>query len=261
MYFKKTIINISIIIFIVYILFGIFLFFLQKSLLYYPDNQNFYQCKGFKNYQKLEFKGTRFYFLQGDPNKIIVYYHGNAGSACDRSYFKSVFEKSNASLIFVEYAGYSNDKKSPSKNLILKDVENIQNYINNKGYEKVIIYGQSIGSGAASYHAFLGNVDDLILVSPFSKLKDVVQSKYIFYPVFILLKEKYDNIKWLKNYKGSLLIVHGDQDFIIPHKFSKKLFNSIENKNKDYVLIEEKGHNNIWSSLLFHNTISNYIKK
>lgn len=259
MTFKKVIINISIAFAIVYILFGLFLFFNQKSMLYYPNNQDFNQCGGFNDYEKINHNGTRFYFKQGIQDKTIVYYHGNAGSACDRSYFKSIFEQSNASLIFVEYAGYSNDNVKPSKKLILKDVKNIHDYIAEKNYKNIIVYGQSIGSGAASYHAHLGNVNDLILVTPFSKLVDVVQSKYVIYPAFILLRERYDNIKWLENYEGSLLIVHGDNDLVIPNRFSKDLFESISNKNKNYVLIEGKGHNDIWSSSLFKDTITNQI--
>ena len=99
----------------------------------------------------------------------------------------------------------------------------------------------------------------MILVTPFSKLVDVVQSKYIIYPAFILLREKYDNIEWLEDYEGSLLIVHGDNDLVIPNRFSQDLFESILNKNKEYVLIEGKGHNDIWSSSVFQNTIINYI--
>jgi len=256
---KKNAINISIAFLIVYILFGLFLFFNQKSILYYPNNQDFNQCNGFSDYEKMNFNGTRFYFKQGTQDKVIVYYHGNAGSACDRSYLKSTFEQSNASLIFVEYTGYSDDNVKPSKKLILKDVENIHEYIAEKNYKNIIVYGQSIGSGAASYHAYLGKVNDLILATPFSKLVDVVQSKYIIYPAFILLREKYDNIKWLENYEGSLLIVHGDNDLVIPNKFSQDLFEDISNKNKNYVLIEGKGHNDIWSSSLFQNTIKDHI--
>lgn len=259
MSFMRSILRVFIGIVVLYVLFGFFLFVGQKSFLYYPDNQDFDSCYGFEDYEKVVFNGTRFYFKEGVEEKIIVYYHGNAGSACDRSYFKSIFEKSNASLIFVEYAGYSNDDVKPSRERIIRDVENVQMFVVEKDYSNVVIYGQSIGSGAASYHAYLGGVDDLILVTPFANLDDVAQSKYIVYPAFFLLREKYDNVKWLENYEGSLLIVHGDKDLVIPHKFSQKLFDEVYVKDKEYVLIEGIGHNDIWNSYLFQDTISNYI--
>jgi hypothetical protein len=230
-------------------------------MLYYPDNQDFENCSGFSDYEKLEFKGTRFYFKQGSKDKLIVYYHGNAGSACDRSYFKSSFEESGASLIFVEYAGYSNDDVKPSQKLILKDVEHIYSYIQEKNYKNLTVYGQSIGSGAASYHASLGGVDDLILVTPFSRLTKLAQSKYLIYPAPLILTEKYNNQTWLKNYQGRLLILHGDQDSIIPHQFSKELYDSIPTNQKEYLLIQNKGHNDIWSSTEFRDKLREYLKK
>lgn len=257
--FKKIIINILIAFIITYFLFGLFLFFNQKSMIYYPDNQDFENCAGFKDYKKINYNGTRFYYKQGSFDAVIIYYHGNAGSACDRSYFKSTFEQSNNSLIFVEYAGYSNDNKKPSKKLILEDVQNIHNFVEENSFKNVIVYGQSIGSGAATYHVYIGNVDSLILVTTFSRLDDVAQSKYIIYPASILLREKYDNIKWLQNFEGNIIILHGDSDFIIPHRFSQKLFDEILTEKKEYVLIEGKGHNDIWTSVIFRNKLIEFI--
>ena len=244
---------------IIYCVLGLFLFLSQKSMLYYPDNQDFESCERFNDYQKISFNGTRFYYKQGSLDNVIVYYHGNAGSACDRGYFKSFFEQSNSSIIFVEYAGYSNDKIKPSRNLILQDVDNINNFVKENSFKNVTVYGQSIGSGAASYHSFIGDVNSLILVGSFSSLEDVVRSKYIIYPASILLREKYNNIKWLQNFEGNVMILHGDSDQAIPHRFSQKLFNEIPTEKKEYVLIEGKGHNDIWGSPTFREKLVEFI--
>lgn len=244
----------------VYILFGFILYFYQNNFLYYPDNQNFYDCNGFNDYEKIMYNGTRFYFKENNNDNINIIYHGNAGSACQRSYYKFLFEQNNASIIFVEYTGYSNDSKSPSKNLIFKDVENIHEYIRkNKNYSKIMVYGESIGSGAASYHTSLGSVNCLILSAPFSKLEDVVKEKYPIYPISILLKEDYDNIQLLKNYTGEVLILHGDSDAVISNNFSKELFESLISEKKEYVLIEKKGHNDLWDSTLYVEKLSKEI--
>jgi uncharacterized protein len=256
---KPIIIQIITAIIIGYILFGLFLFFNQKAMLYYPDAQEFEQCEGFSDYKKITHNGTRFYFKQNSTKKVIIYYHGNAGSACDRSSFRPIFEQSDASILFVEYSGYSNDNKTPSKKLILNDVQQIHDYITQHNFKNIVVYGQSIGSGAASYHASLGDVDKLLLVTPFSNLTYVVQSIYKIYPASLILTEKYPNNTWLKNYQGEILILHGDTDRIIPHEFSQKLYKEISTPHKEYLLIEGKGHNTIWSSPLFQNKIIEYI--
>lgn len=253
--------NTFIFLLIMYILFGLFLFLNQNSMLYHPNNQIFEECSGFKDYEKLDYNGTRFYFKPRSMEKVIIFYHGNAGSACDRSFFKSVFEQSNASLIFVEYAGYSNDNRKPSKKLILKDVKNINTFVQDNSFINITIYGESIGSGAASYHSYIGDVNNLIFVSPFSRLVDVAQSKFIIYPVSLILKENYDNIKWLQNYENNIIIFHGDKDLVIPSRFSKKLFEKIPTNNKKYILIEGKGHNDIWGSSVFKNKLIEHIEK
>ncbi|MFC2134868.1 alpha/beta hydrolase [Bacteroidota bacterium] len=255
---RVAVINILIVFAITYVLFGIILFLTQRSMMYFPNNQSFEDCAGFVDYEKINHKGTRMYYKEGS-DKAIVYYHGNAGSACDRSFTKPVFEKTNATMIFVEYAGYSNDKRKPSRKLILKDVENVHDFMKEKKFSKIVVHGQSIGSGAASYHASLGGVDKLILATSFSSMADVAKTQYFIYPVRILLRENYDNSEWLQNYEGQVLIIHGSRDFIIPSKHSKKLYEKLSTEKKEYVLIEGRGHNDIWGSEEFKEKLGEFL--
>jgi len=121
------------------------------------------------------------------------------------------------------------------------------------------VYGQSIGSGPASYHASLGGVDSLILVSGFSSLADIARKKFKIYPVSLILKENYPNTKWLSNFKGHIKIFHGDDDPVVSHKFSKKLYDNLYIEKKDYVLIEDAGHNDIWDSEKFKKLLMRFI--
>ena len=257
---KNLLFNFIVALIIVYILFGILFFLFQKSFIYFPNNQDFENCIGFNDYQKINHNGTRFYFKENSQSAII-YYHGNTGSTCDRSLIKSIFEETNYSLIFVEYAGYSNDPKTSSKKLLLKDTENINDFLEKNSFTNNIVYGQSLGSGSASYHASFGNIKHLILTSPFSKMSDVVQSRIKIYPAFLLLTENYDNSKYLNNFKEKITIIHGDNDKIINHKHSQKLYNSIKTENKEYILISGYGHNDIWFSNSFQERIKSLLEE
>ncbi|MFT4303978.1 MAG: alpha/beta hydrolase [Candidatus Woesearchaeota archaeon] len=220
-------------------------------MIYYPDKQDFDNCPGFSDYERKNYDGTRFYFKQGkdnESNNVIVFYHGNAGSTCDRSYMKQLFERTKASLIFVEYAGYSNDKKRPNIKRILDDVRNINSFIINNGFESVMVYGESIGTGPGSYHAKIGQVDFLIFVTPFYSLQYLAQSMYRIYLASILVRERYDNARWLKDYKGDIVIIHGSQDDIIPYQHSRRLYDNLVTENKEYIFIQGRGHNDLWHS-------------
>ena len=77
----------------------------------------------------------------------------------------------------------------------------------------------------------------------------------------LLLTENYDNVKCLGNFDGEVMIIHGDNDNIIPNKFSKELFESISSLKKEYVIIPGYGHNNIWNSQLIYEKITAFINK
>ena len=258
---KKRILQIFVVLISIYIFLGLFLFFSQRAILYYPTNQDFDDCQGFLGYERLDHNGTRFYFKQGTNDNVVIHYHGNAGSTCDRSFVGKFFEQTNNSLIFVEYAGYSQDYRKPSEKLLLQDATNIKNFIEAQDFQEITLYGQSLGSGVASYHSSIQYVDSIVLVTTFTNLKDVAKSKYPIYPVSFLLKEKYTIDTWLQDFQGEILFIHGDNDRIIPSKFSKRLYGRLNNSKKQYVLIPEKGHNDLWFSQKFQETIIEFLKE
>nr|MDD3719953.1 alpha/beta hydrolase [Candidatus Gracilibacteria bacterium] len=245
----------------IYVFFCIYLYLSQKSMIYLPSHQDFYECNGFKYYDKLFFNGTRFY-IKNKSDNVIVVYHGNAGSACDLSNnLKKVLEETDYSLVFVEYAGYSNDSYSPSIMLLKNDVENIKAYLNIKNFKKVIVYGRSLGTALAAYQSSISNVDKLILVSPFTTFLDLIKSKYPIFPINYMLTERYDNVEYLKNFKNNILIIHGNKDIDVPYKFGKDLYNTLTTKNKEFITIPGKGHNDLENDDSFYKKIMEFINK
>jgi uncharacterized protein len=252
----KAMLDFVVIISFVYLFFGGILYLFQGSLIYFPDHQDFEECPGFADYEKVDYLGTRMYFRQGN-DQAIVFYHGNARSACDRNFLKSSFG-ANSSYLFVEYAGYSNDNRTPSRKLILNDVDNVRSYLKEKGLSNVTVCGESLGSAPASYHASKEPVD-LILIAPFANMDEVAQTFTIIYPASILIKEKYNNTEWLSGFRGRLLILHGTNDKTIPHSFSRELFESVPTVEKEYVLIEGKGHNDLYHSEEFQRAVERFL--
>ena len=247
-------------VFTVYVLFGIFLIITQKSILYYPDNQDFFDCPGFSDYEKIVHNNTRMYYLHRSNESVLVYYHGNAESACARANTRPTLEHNfNHSMIYVEYAGYSDDTRRPSQEKILQDIQNTQDFTQN--YTNILVYGQSLGAAAASYHAGQGGVSALMLVTPFDSLVHLAQDRYWFYPIRFMLQEHYDNIEWLQDFEGSVIILHGSDDWIIPPTYSKNLYDSLQTTNKEYFLIESYEHNNIWFSQEFRSELRTFLEE
>lgn len=234
------------ILFGIYILFGLYLYLFQQSYLYFPDNTDFDSCANFLEAEKIHHKGTRIYYKK-NSEKLAVVYHGNYGSACDRVFWKNVLEEKNYSYAIVEYAGFSNDTRKSSKELIYQDVRNAIDFLSTTRHDELVVIGESIGTAPASYHASLANVDKLVLVAPFSTMQELAQEQYPIYPAGLILRDKYDNAENLRDFQGKVMILHGDSDNIIRKRHSQKLYESIKTE-KDYIILNDRGHNDIFSS-------------
>lgn len=251
------------VIILVYLGFGAFIFVSQRSMIYHPNltKNDFYDCPAFDDSKKIDTNGTRAYYKHASE-KIVVVYHGNAGSACDRSYLKSAFDDHGYSYLFVEYAGYGGDAKKPSRELLFRDAENIVSFLRTKNYMEVVLFAESIGSGVASYHTTLMPIDKILFIAPFDTLMNVARAKFLGYPVFLFekfSKENYDNLALLRDYEGDLRIVHGARDNVIPFKHGKALFENIDIPNKELIVIDEAGHNDMYTFKKTWKSISDFL--
>lgn len=243
---RHFIVRVLIIALTVVLIFSVFMFFNQEKFIYFPDDQDFDNCPGFADSEKVSVSGTRMYYLEDKESEtILVYYHGNAGSVCDRAFVKDRLKDAGNSLLFVEYTGYSGDTRKPSKNLILQDVKNAKEFISQSGHEKIVLMGTSLGSAISTYHQTLQEPEKLILLSPFDSLSEVGKIHYPFLPIRLLLREEYDTAEWLRDYTGEIMIIHGTQDEIIPIKLSKRLYNLVPSHNKNYITVKGATHNNL----------------
>lgn len=222
-----------------------YMFFNQKNYIYFPDNRDFDTCPGFAESEKIRRGGTRMYYTDVSSDIVVVYYHGNAGSACDRSFIKDKLKEEGLSSLFVEYAGYSNDDRDPGRDLILKDAGNAVGFVEELGQKKVVLMGASLGSAVAAYHSTIQAPDKIIFFAPFDSLESLARTHYPLLPVKALLRQNYDTAEWMRDYRGEVLIIHGEDDSIIPIKHAENLYDVIPSKEKKFMRIEGETHNTL----------------
>ena len=90
--------------------------------------------------------------------------------------------------------------------------------------KNLILYGESLGTAVAIEAAQNKDLAGIILESPFTSMIDLAQKYYPFFPVKLLLKDKYETIKKLPTINSPLLVLHGKLDTIVPFSMGKKLF-------------------------------------
>lgn len=221
----------------------------QRTYIYQPSSVDLANCSQSLGATEINQDGLRGIFWKGG-DKIAVVYHGNGGSACDRSLYASLLVEKGYSVFAVEYPGYSGDTEQASKEKILNNVPKVAAFIAAQHPSKVVIIGESLGSGVAAYHASHFSYDRLVLVTPYDSMTEVVQEKVPYLPAKLILTETYDEAVWA-THAHDAHIIYGMNDTFIPPHHALTLFASILTPNKTIVGIPDADHVSIYSSPLF----------
>ena len=70
---------------------------------------------------------------------------------------------------------------------------------------------------------------------------DAGADKYPIFPIRLLLKDKYESDKKIKNIKSPILIMHGEVDKIVPFCMGKKMY-ELANEPKYYYFSKYDDH-------------------
>jgi fermentation-respiration switch protein FrsA (DUF1100 family) len=237
---------------LLYILVLVFMFFAQRSLQYHPSGKiqplSFYTLNNFteKNLETSDGINILAWFKRPEDaaGKIILYFHGNAGNLGDRAHKFEVFAKRGYGVLAISYRGYAGSAGTPSEAGLIKDAEAALAFLFRQGYEpkNIILFGESLGSGIAVQIATKADFAAAILEAPFSSAVSVGQKKYWFVPVGLLLKDKFESIKFAPKIIAPVLIMHGTNDKIVPYSEGWKLFEAVKKPRKKFVTIEGAGH-------------------
>jgi len=242
-----------------YVIFGIYLTLNQEKVVYHPFPQDFTGCEKFSEAEKVTYQDTRMYVNLVEDKPTVVLYHGNAGSACGRKFYADIFSQAGLGYVIVEYTGYSNDAQEPSHELLKRNVAQVVAYLDENEISPVFVVGESIGTGAASYHTSLKAPEKLLLISPFTDLEAIAKNRFWFYPTSILVDNAFNNVTALDNYSGETMIIHGTSDNIIPYKLGNRLFQSLPG-NKKIISVEGAGHNDLFTYESTYQAIKEFLK-
>jgi hypothetical protein len=179
--------------------------------------------------------------------KVIILYHGNAGHIGHRAAKMQQFIRRGYGVYLCEYRGYGGNRGSISEDGLYKDARSALKWLEANGYppSQWIFYGESLGSGPAVQMAVEFQPKILILESAFSSALDVAREVYPWLPVTYLMKDKFDNLSKIKSIRSSLMMIHGDEDPVIPPQLAQKLYDAA-NHPKELVMIDGGHHNDLY---------------
>ena len=175
---------------------------------------------------------------------LLLYFHGNGGSLWNRRERVRLLTRDGRGLLIVSYRGYSGSTGSPSEEGLREDARAARDWLNSYQPERIVLYGESLGTGVAVRLATERPVGGVILDAPYTSTADVARGVYWFLPIALLMRDQFRSIDRIGDVKVPLLVMHGEEDAVIPIALSELLFNAA-NEPKRYVRLPGIDHGSI----------------
>ena len=251
----------------IYFLLLTFVFFYQRKLLYHPNFSNHVTGDGLihsiekiniKTEDNIDLKG--WFHLKDLKKKTILFFHGNAGTLDNRIYKLNFLGNLDINFLIIAWRGYSGSSGKPTELGLYQDAKSAVNWLNLKGIaeKNIILYGESLGTSVAIEIGQNKNFAGMILEAPFTSMVDTGKKYYPFFPVKLLLKDKYESKNKIKNIKFPILVMHGKKDKIIPFYMGEAIYN-LANKPKFKYFPDNDDHMMDFDENLV-NEISSFLK-
>lgn len=218
-----------------------FLYVAQRSLMYFPDRTRTAPADAGLPEAKEETLATAdgesihvWHIPPRDETKpVVIYFHGNGGALNLRVRRFAALAQEGFGVIGVSYRGYGGSSGSPSEQGLIADGIAAYEFAA-KRYTpaRIVLWGESLGTGVAVALAAEAPVAKLVLETPFTSAADVGASIYFFLPVRWLMKDQFRSDLRIRDVKAPILILHGEKDSVVPIAFGERLFGMISGEKQ-----------------------------
>src|SRR5215470_15629821 len=176
---------------------------------------------------------------------VVLYFHGNGGSLRGRVDRFRALTADGTGLVALSYRGYGGSSGAPTEGGLINDALAAYAFTRARyPAERIVLWGESLGSGVAVALAAQKPIGHLILQSPFTSAADVGMQQYWFVPVGLLMKDQFRSDLHIGKVTAPVLVLHGERDNIVPMALAERLYGLI-NAPKRFVRFAGIGHNDL----------------
>ncbi len=174
---------------------------------------------------------------------VILYFHGNGGNIGHRAARLQRFAGEGYGVLMPEYRGYGGNPGRPTEAGFYRDAQAAFDFLQREGIsaDRLVLYGESLGSGVAVQLAATQQIGALILESPFTSVAAVAQYHYPFVPAALLVWDRFDALSRIGRVKAPILVLRGGSDAVVPGRFSQALFDAAPEPKESW-FAPEAGH-------------------
>jgi len=230
------------------LLFGAWL--LQRQLMYFPDTvRTPPELFGLSDVEEVTFQtpgGETLvsWWTKAQPGKpTLLYFHGNAGALVTRGERVRKYQDQGFGLFMMTYRGFGGSTGRPSERANVRDAKQAYEVLLSRGVapDDIVLYGESLGTGVATQVAAEKECAGVILDAPYTTMTDVAALHYPYLPARWLMTDRYRTTAYIKRINAPLLIVHGEDDEVIPVEMGRKLFD-LAKEPKQIATFKGAGH-------------------
>lgn len=189
-----------------------------------------------------DFRGFRVLPEPAEPAGTVLVFHGNAGGAAQRGYYRALSAR-GLRVLLIEYPGYGGRPGAPSEAALRDDGRAALRLAAAQFPGPVYLWGESLGAAVAAAVA-AGSVrpDGLALLTPWDSLARLARVHYWYLPTGLLLKDRYDSAAYLAGYDGPVAVLIAGDDRIVPPPHGERLYDALAGPKRRW-RFDGAGHN------------------
>jgi fermentation-respiration switch protein FrsA (DUF1100 family) len=181
-----------------------------------------------------------------DTQPVVLYLHGNGGHIGYRARRLAQLNRLGWGLLLLEYRGYGGNAGNPTEPGLIADATAGYAALRASGVpaQRILLWGESLGSGIAVRLATEVNVGAVVLEAPYTSIAAIAQRRFPFVPVDWLLWDRFDLLGRIRSVHAPVLVMAGAQDTTVPPAMSQAVF-AAANEPKVFWLAPNAGHNGL----------------
>jgi uncharacterized protein len=181
--------------------------------------------------------------------RTVVHFHGNAETAPANAFLARELKKHGVATVLVEYRGYGRSRGTrPDEPGLYADAEAVLDTLAARGVgaDRIVLWGQSLGTGVAVEMAKRHRGARLVLVAPFTSTVDLAQRIVPVLPASFVMVDRYDSLAKAPAIELPAIVAHGDIDDVIPFAQGEALARALPHAT--FLKVPEGRHDNLYKS-------------
>lgn len=178
---------------------------------------------------------------------VLVYFHGNGVVMGDVAWMAREFARRGLGVVVCEYRGYGlSSGHSPSEAGLYEDAEAVLEALKRRGIgpDRVVLFGESLGTGVASEMALRGRGSGLVLVTPYTSIPEAA-ARFVFgVPLTFVMRERFDTLAKARDIGVPALILHGTDDEVIPQAHGARIAATL--RHARFMSVQGGHHNDLF---------------